>query len=60
MKKAYIVPTAKYINLAFEGLVAQSGGGLDDGDSVENAVPTSDNSDNFYSNRRNNIWGEKY
>lgn len=57
MKKTYIVPTVKSINLAFEGLVAQSPGGLDDGDNVVNKKPTDDNDDNFFSNHRNgDIW----
>lgn len=57
MKKAYIVPCAKCINLAFEGLIAQSSqGGLDTGDSVGNQKPTGDNDDNFFSNRRGGIW----
>lgn len=55
MKKAYIVPTAKSVNLAFEGLVATSGG-LNDGDSVGNQRATDDDDDNFFSNRRNSIW----
>lgn len=55
MKKAYIAPTAKSINLAFEGLVATSGG-LNNGDSVGNQRATDDNDDNFFSNRRNSIW----
>lgn len=59
MKKTYIVPCAKCINLAFEGLIATSPG-LNDGDSVGNQKPTDDNDDNFFSNRRTNIWGDEF
>lgn len=60
MKKAYIVPTVKSINLAFEGLVAQSPqGGLNNGNQVGNQKAVGDDDDNFFSNRRNSIWGDE-
>lgn len=54
MKKAYIVPSAKSINFAFEGLVAVSNVGLNDGDNVGNTV-VGGGTDNDFSNRRG-IW----
>lgn len=58
MKKTYIAPKAKGIELQFEGLIAESlQGGLGDGDYVGNQKPTGDDDDNFMSNRRG-IWGD--
>lgn len=55
MKKTYISPSVKSINLAFEGLVAVSGG-VDSGSSLGNEYNGEDVS---YSNRRNSIWGNE-
>lgn len=57
MKKTYISPKVKCIELMFEGLIADSNGdgGLGDGDSPVDGVAGGDQENNF-SNRRS-IWG---
>lgn len=56
MKKTYISPKAKGIELHFEGLIAESlNGGLGTGDLVGNQG-VEGGTENDYSNRRS-IWG---
>lgn len=55
MKKTYISPNAKTIELRFEGLIAQSVG-VKAGASLGNEYNSDDES---YSNRRNSIWGDE-
>lgn len=56
MKKTYISPKVKCIELMFEGLIAESNGdgGLDGG----NTGRDFDRGDASYSNHRTNIWGD--
>lgn len=55
MKKTYISPNVKCIELMFEGLIAESnGGGLQGG----NTGRCFDDKDASYSNRRS-IWGDE-
>lgn len=58
MKSLYVSPVAKCLVLDFEGMVAGSvDSRMDDGGRVGDGVPVDDDDDNFFSNRREGVWG---
>lgn len=58
MKKTYITPNARAIQLNFEGMIANSN---NSGIQVASEDTTMESTGDYLSNRRRtNIWGEEY